>query len=923
MIFAAPEWFFLVPVLVFVGWYWKNLRLWLPLRVLCLALVVIALARPQVRLLEAGLDLWVLVDRSKSAETDMARVLDEWETLIERGKGRNDRVRYLDFADIAVLRGESDSATFPGSGEYTRMSLAVENALNRMPNDRLARLLVLSDGYSTEPLDSLAEQLVKQKVPMDYRLTVSPELQDYQVSRLRARSRVQLGEPFVLEVEVRGQPDGEVPLQILRNDQVVLNTAIQVREGRTVERFTDRITRPGAHYYTARVRSQEDAKPGNNSAGTWIEIAAGPRIVLLTNYPDDPLGASLRRQGFVVEELTNPEAADVGRLTGAKAVIFHNVPANRVNAGLLDGLPFFVNSQGGGFLMVGGRYSFGTGGYFQSAVDPLLPVSMELREEHRRLATAMAIVMDRSGSMGAGVTGGRTKMDLANEGAANAVELLGASDVVAVYAVDSSPHEAVPMREVGPNRTEIIGRVRRITSGGGGIFVYTGLKQAWKVLKPIEIGQKHVILFSDAADSEEPGDYKKLLAEMTAAGATVSVIGLGTPSDPDAAFIKDVANRGKGRIFFTTDPNKLPTIFAQETVSVARSAFITETTPLIPLPGWLELAANSLDWPAQVESYNLCYARPEATVAAVTGDDYNSPLVAFWRRGSGRAAAVAFPLAGELSGTIRGWEQYGDFQQTLARWLMGDELPPGLSVRTAVDGEELTVELLYTQDWEERIAQRPPEIRVAGNTGPGERALTWERLEPGRFVARTRMGDEKALRGAINIGPYTVPFGPLAAQLNVEWQTDRDRLQELRRVAEISGGEERLDLSDAWITPERRDFQDIRHWFMIALIPLFLLEALSTRLGGFSWSGFAALRRIGLPLPQWLRTRKPREKKPKAKPEKRPEPQVAHALRQPAPEDSRPDTDEDKEKDEDGKPSPPPRPEQDRRSRFSRAKMKK
>ena len=71
-------------------------------------------------------------------------------------------------------------------------------------------------------------------------------------------------------------------------------------------------------------------------------------------------------------------------------------------------------------MMAGGKHSFGAGGYFESGVDELLPISMELKNEHRKLAVAMAIVMDRSGSMSAGVAGagggagGRpmTKMDL-------------------------------------------------------------------------------------------------------------------------------------------------------------------------------------------------------------------------------------------------------------------------------------------------------------------------------------------------------------------------------------------------------------------------------------------------------------------------------------------------------------------------------
>ncbi|MEM8712518.1 MAG: hypothetical protein AAGG01_16310, partial [Planctomycetota bacterium] len=55
---------------------------------------------------------------------------------------------------------------------------------------------------------------------------------------------------------------------------------------------------------------------------------------------------------------------------------------------------------------------------------------MELKQEHKKLAVAMCVVVDRSGSMGASVEGASrlTKMDLANAGASQAVELLGELD---------------------------------------------------------------------------------------------------------------------------------------------------------------------------------------------------------------------------------------------------------------------------------------------------------------------------------------------------------------------------------------------------------------------------------------------------------------------------------------------------------------
>ena len=485
--------------------------------------------------------------------------------------------------------------------------------------------------------------------------------------------------------------------------------------------------------------------------------------------------------------------------------------------------------------MVGGKHSFGSGGYFESPVDPLMPVSMELKNEHRKLSVAMAIVMDRSGSMAATVSGGTTKMQLANEGAARAIELLSGTDIITVFAVDSSSHEIVPLQTVEPHRQRILSLTRRIESQGGGIFVYTGLNDAWKNLRTANSGTKHIILFTDAADSEEPGDYKKLLAEMATAGATVSVIGLGSKSDPDAAFIEDIAKRGNGRMFYSTDPTALPNIFAQETVAVARSTFVEETTPSKPTGHWLQLSDRDLTWPGVVGGYNLCYLRPGSTSAFLTTDDYDAPLVAFGNFGLGRSAAITFPLAGDFSKPARTWPAYGDFLQTLARWLGGEPPPPGVALRHTTTGNTLQIDLLYKNtdkdNWEQRFAQSPPTI--ATTTGD----LTWERLTPGKYTATTTLAGDAPLRGTIDLGlgGATLPFGPLTQGSSPEWRFDPAAPESLKQLAIQSGGKPLLDLSQAWEKRETpiptRQPLPLKLPLLVLLLAIFLADTLITRTG--------------------------------------------------------------------------------------------
>ena len=105
----------------------------------------------------------------------------------------------------------------------------------------------------------------------------------------------------------------------------------------------------------------------------------------------------------------------------------------------------FATDLGGGLLVTGGGGSFGVGGYFKSVLEEDLPVSMEVKNEHRKLSLAMAVALDRSGSMAAPTGDGRTKMDLANLGACAAIGTLGPFDEVGVIAVDSAPHVVTPL----------------------------------------------------------------------------------------------------------------------------------------------------------------------------------------------------------------------------------------------------------------------------------------------------------------------------------------------------------------------------------------------------------------------------------------------------------------------------------------------
>lgn len=848
MRFLAAHWLLLAPLIFFVAWRYPALGLRRPLRALCALLLMLALLDPALGAGSKPLDVWLLLDRSKSAVSSVQPYMAEWEGLLAKSRGSDDRLMIVDFADTAGLRGEADPAHFAKAPEETRLALAIRYALARMSPERANRLLLIGDGFSTEPLADLAERLAASRVPLDYRLTAADDIADFRIGSLEAPQQVQPNEPFVLELSVAGNLDASVPYRILRDGEPLFSGKLDVISGRAAARFTDRFREAATHQYTAEILPPRDAHPGNNSAKIWLDVLGERHVLFVTRYAGDPVARALTEAGLEVR-LVSPGELTLEALSGARAVVINDVPAADIPRPFLRGLDFFVNAQAGGLAMIGGRSSFGAGGYFESPIDPLLPVSMELREEHRKIAVAMALVLDRSGSMAMAMGGGMgnmTKMDLANEGAARTASLLGPRDLLAVFAVDSEPHKVVPLQPAFGNADSISRTVRSITSGGGGIYVYNGISAAWGELASAT-QQRHIVLFADAADAEQPHEYVKLITEITASKGSVSVIGLGRETDSDAAFLKDVAARGNGRVFFVDNAMDLPAVFAQEAVAVARSTFVEEPPPVVPMAGWAQLAAGEIGWPPAVDGYNLSYLKPQATSAAFSGDGYKAPLVAFWQRGTGRVAAVTFPMAGEGAARVRAWPEHGRFIQTLTRWILQPEAPPGIDLRTRLDGSALEIDLFYDESWRSFLAAETPKLFASEAESGRSWEPAWRRLAPGHFRSSFELSPGEIVRGALKVGDYSLRFGPQAQQYSPEWSFDPARAKELVLLSKQSGGEERLDLANIWKLPRESAELALQRPLTLALLLLFLTEALLNRLNyQLGWPKLGRLPRLTL-----------------------------------------------------------------------------
>jgi uncharacterized membrane protein len=839
-----------VPVILVYARLRTTHRLKRALHVVLLLLLVAAMAGPYVPAPTTAVDLVALVDRSRSMPPDSERRISELIELVERQRKAGMRVGVVTVGSHAhVEQMAQEQGKFSGfskrvNPDASNLSEGLDIAVNLVGAGRAGKVLVLSDGLTTgrSPLPA-ASMAAAREIVVDYRLFERPRVNDVAIERLTVPVETDAGSSFQWTAWVRTDVEKTIRYRCFRNETVIAEGETRLAAGSRPLFFRDRLPMGGGLYlYKVEIQSSEDPLPENNSAVTVLRAHDAPRLLVATSHPvEDNLSRTLRAAGFQVDQIPPGRfPRDVAGLDPYRGVVLEDVPVSDLGGPALVAMRTFVEEAGGGLLITGGKASFGVGGYFKSDLDPLLPVSMEMRQEHRKFRMAMAVALDRSGSMAVDVGGGLQKMDLANRGAVEAIQMLTPMDEVAVIAVDSAAHVMVPLMKV-KDPQEITQRVLKIKSEGGGIFVYTALLAAGKALENSTAGTRHVVLFADADDAEEPGDYKTLLAKFAKAGITVSVIGLGTDKDSDAEFLKDVARRGNGRIFFTNKPEELPRLFAQETLSVARSSFIDEPVAArwmadVHLLG--EVGRVALP---RIGGYNLTYPKPHAAVGAVTEDEYKAPLVAFWHRGVGRVAAFTPEMDGPTSVSLLAWPGYGALVSGLGRWLMGSDEPEGVSLALKIEEPDARIVLEFDPQSEagKEIARQAPTLSVittseGGKSDQVEFQWTGERSLEARFSMEregvylpvARLAGGRVVKAPPVMLPYSPEFLPRRMGRHREGQ------ELLEEVAARTGGRRRDTLEGIFDLPRAslRDRFSLRIPMALAVLALLLLEVAARRL---------------------------------------------------------------------------------------------
>ena len=823
------------------------------LRAVIFLLVVLAVAQFAVKLPDRAGTVVVVADRSESMPQNSDASEKEIISLLHKSMGPHDQLGVVAFGRDAVVEQSPQRAEFGGftarvGADHSSLNDAVESALALIPPDGGGRILVLSDGkWTGKDPAAAAARAAGHGVAVDYRLLTRPQVSDVAIQSFLTPQSVLPGQAFILSAWVQAPTEQEIQYQLRRGDEIISSGGKQVSAGLTRLMFRDRASKAGVNEYTVTIQgAKDDPVPENNSARALVGVEGSKPVLVVSSAGENSGLVKLLRGGAVEVAGKTPAQCNwsLESLSQYSSVIIENVPAGQIGMSGMETLASWVEETGSGLALTGGQKSYGPGGYFKSPLERVMPISMEMRREHRKLSVAVVVALDRSGSMSMPAGGGRIKMDLADLGTVQVLDLLSPMDEIGVFAVDTTPHEIVPLDTVEHNLS-YRSKILAIGSEGGGIYIYEALVASARMIQSAKAQTKHIVLFADAADSEQSMHYEEIVDKLREADVTVSVIGLGTDHDVDANLLKDIARRGGGECYFSNDPDEIPRIFAQDTFTIARSTFIDQPTPFDITAGYSILGAPPAGTPPQLGGYNLCYIRPQANLVAVTSDEYKAPVVASWNAGNGRVLCYLGEADGKYSGDFAKWNQAGEFYATLARWVAGKHqlLPEEMLLTQEIRDGVCFVQLHLDPERQAEPFSNLPRVRILHGV-PGAApakataALQWKNAD--LLEAAIPVAGRETVLNTVEISgqqPVTLPAACLPYSPEFAPDQPGRGVATLAQIAMTTGGVDRVEIPKIWSElPVKSRYVELAPWLLVLGTILFLLEVLERRTGWVSRS---------------------------------------------------------------------------------------
>lgn len=787
---AFPWALWLLPAIVLLprsrGWPWRYLAL---------ALLVVALAQPQLG--QPSREVAVLVDVSDS-------VGEEAQAALAR----------FDFSDLPqsparfYFAGDTAAAPLPPERkallqtERTDLARALQVAA-ATPGVR--RILLLSDGAESagDALRALPN------IPVDtHRVTPRPNAR---LVALLAPDQASPGETVQAVAVIDSSQAADLILHLTLGEQE-FQRRHSIPAGRTSLPLSFVVEGGQDVSLTARLEADFAQPTADDLKRVEISVNRQPPVLVIG---DPAMSRLLTAQGLIVRE------GDPSALTpplNYSAIVLRE-GAQAFTPGQLALLREYVNN-GGGLLMTGGPESFGLGAWYRTPVEEVLPVTTDLRTDVEIPLVAMVLVIDRSQSMAAGRP---SRLALAQQGAIDVVDLAYPEDLLGLIVFSDQSEWVFPLRQATvQGKREMVAAILAVELQGGTIFA-PAYRQAISALAEATAAIKHIVVLSDGeffdgrgpfGGSGTPPDFAAMAAEALTKGITTTTIAIG---EVGAGQLLAIARAGGGRFYAAFDAANLPQIFTSEVLTATRS-FLREER-LAPRIRRHPLLLGLAETPPPIEAYIATNLKPDGEV--LLEGHSGEPILAVRRQGLGRSAALTTDL-GAWAGAFGRWPDLPGLLGTVVRWLQ--TAPAQYSVAVMPTGSNLRIAVDAVRDGQFLNSQQL-EVHYGGLT----QALM--QVAPGRyeaFIAAPPGGGNLLIVSGSEVVARTAVSPP-----NAEFDQAGAALL-MQEIARQSGGE--VIVEPGRYAPSAV-FRGAPIWWILALsgLALFVLELLWRRFAGRSY----------------------------------------------------------------------------------------
>ncbi len=720
-------------------------------RMALLLALAIALGRPTLVTDRADLSVVVLVDVSTSmsdAQIDVARRFVDEARAQQRPR---DSLKLVLFAErprvVPVPPVGTALPPWPRErASETNLAAAIELSRSLHPPGTLRRVVLFSDGNQTlgEARAALAGDPAPARLDTVNLAEALPD--EVLVQGLRLPTDARIGAPFVVEAEIFASKPGSATVTLFRDDLVNPFEGRRretLQAGRNLVRWKSEVAVPGTTVFRVECKPEgSDRFPENNQAVAALTVRGRPHVLYIEGEPSSAvhLRTALGKSDIEVEVRPPyglPRTAK--ELDAFDLVILSDTKAAFVGPDQMAALETYVKDLGGGFLMAGGESSFGSGGYQGTTIERVLPVRFDAEKKRDQPSLALALVIDRSGSMSG------ERIDLAKEAARATAEVLSNDDLISVIAFDTTPISLVRMQRAS-NRMRIGSEIARLQAGGG-TSILPALREAFVQLDGVQAKVKHVILLTDGKASYD--GIRQLVDQMTERKITVSAVGIG--SDTDKTLLTMIAERGNGRFYYTDDAQSIPRIFLKETTQVARSQLVETPSTIRVLRRAEVLDGVNVTEAPPLLGYASTKAKPLSEPILAIGD--GEPLLVRWRYGLGQTAVWTSDVKNRWAVRWLPWAGYARLFSQLVRSTMRQQStgsglpsyeiavevdPPNVHARVdAIDRNDQFVSGLDSQlEIVDPLSKKPVRNVRLDQTGPGRYEATFALPRYGSFVGR-------------------------------------------------------------------------------------------------------------------------------------------------------------------------------------------